>query len=100
MLDGAEIKALAHNLMGQNKKQEHNQAIQEKKLHTRLVVKEYIKKKNKQPKTHVRALILSHSDADTQQSVCLRVKNGKKTINAPFFFIITKSLRYTSGFET
>lgn len=99
MLDGAEIKALVHNLMGQNKKQEHNQAIQEMKLHTRLVVKEY-KKKNKQPKTHVRALILSHSDADTQQSVCLRVKNGKKTINAPFFFIITKSLRYTSGFET
>lgn len=100
MLDGAEIKALAHNLMGQNKKQEHNQAIQEKKLHTRLVVKEYIKKKNKQPKTHVRALILSHSDADTQQSVCLKVKKWKDTINAPFFFIITKSLRYTSGFET
>lgn len=40
VLDGAEIKALAHNLMGQNKKQEHNQAIQEMKLHTRLVVKE------------------------------------------------------------
>lgn len=76
MLDGAEIKALAHNLMGQNKKQEHNQAIQEMKLHTRLVVKEY-KKTNKQPKTHVRALILSHSDADMQQSVCLKVKNGK-----------------------
>lgn len=99
MLDGAEIKALVHNLMGQNKKQEHNQAIQEMKLHTRLVVKEY-KKNNKQPKTHVRALILSHSDADTQQSVCLKVKKWKDTINAPFFFIITKSLRYTSGFET
>lgn len=40
MLDSAEIKALAHNLMGQNKKQEHNQVIQEMKLHTRLVVKE------------------------------------------------------------
>jgi len=46
VLDGAEIKALVHNLMGQNKKQEHNQDIQTMKLHTRLVVKEYKKKTN------------------------------------------------------
>lgn len=71
------------------------------RLHTGLAIRLKTKRNKPTKNPYVRVLMLSHSETNAEQSVCLRVKNGK-IISLLFFLlydIIARSIMYTSGLQ-